>query len=364
MESSNLITCRDRDINSGVLPAGLSSQIPGGNISAAFSRGSMFQPGETVGQYEILEPAGEGGFARIYKARSPEGAIVALKFPMIDLIGDIATYERFLREFKIGQKLNHHAFAHMIALSDSPYGPYIVQEFIEGVSLRSRFTDKQPLPLEEALNIADQIADALAHIHARGVVHRDLKPDNVIIGPDGKIHILDLGNALFERARRVTWRIFSDAMGTPDYISPEQIQGKRGDNRTDIYALGIILYEMLTGVVPFQADNPFAAMNLRLTSTPVSPRSLNSSVPAGIAAITMKCIRREPDERYERADQLLHDLKRYEELDLSEFVFPPEKTVRAHITDRQIYMLGAIIGAAFILVAALIILAVYWVQHR
>ena len=113
----------------------------------------MFQPGEKVGQYEILEPAGEGGFARIYKARSADGAIVALKFPMIDLIGDIATYERFLREFKIGQKLNHPAFAHMIALCDSPYGPYIVQEFVEGVSLRSRFIDKQPLPLEETLNI-------------------------------------------------------------------------------------------------------------------------------------------------------------------------------------------------------------------
>jgi serine/threonine protein kinase len=325
----------------------------------------MFQPGEMVAQYEILEPAGEGGFARIYKARSADGAIVALKFPMIDLIGDIATYERFLREFKIGQKLNHPAFAHMIALNDSPNGPYIVQEFVEGVSLRSRFIDHQPLTLAETLNIADQIADALAHIHARGVVHRDLKPDNIIIGPGGGIHILDMGNALFERARRVTWNILSDAMGTPDYIAPEQIQGKRGDNRTDIYALGIILYEMLTGSVPFQADNPFAAMNLRLTSTPVSPHSLNSSVPPGLAAIVMKCIRRDPDERYERADQLLHDLKHHEELDQSEFAFPPEKTVRAHITDRQIYLLGAIIGVAFIVVATLIILAVYWIhQHR
>jgi serine/threonine-protein kinase len=324
----------------------------------------MFEPGEKVGQYEILELVGEGGFARIYKARSADGLIVALKFPMIDLIGDIATYERFLREFKVGQKLNHPAFARMIALCDSPYGPYLVQEFVEGVSLRSRIIDKQPLPLEETLNIGGQIADALAHIHAREVVHRDLKPENVVIGPGERIHILDLGNALFERARRVTWRLFSDAIGTPDYVSPEQIQGKRGDNRTDIYALGIMLYEMLTGCVPFSADNPFAAMNLRMTSTPVSPRKLNSAVPEGLAAIVMKCIRRDPDERYQRADQLLQDLKNYEQLDLSQFVFPPEKTIRAHITDRQIYVLAAIIGAAFIVVAVLIVLAVYWIQHR
>jgi len=364
MESSNLITCPDQNMNEQVSSEELTARNSDGYFSTGPSRGSMFQTGEKVGQYEILEQVGEGGFARIYKARSADGVIVALKFPMIDLIGDIATYERFLREFKVGQKLNHPAFARMIALCDSPYGPYLVQEFVEGVSLRSRFIDKQPLPLGETLNIGGQMADALAHIHAREVVHRDLKPENIVIGPGERIHILDLGNALFERARRVTWRIFSDAIGTPDYVSPEQIQGKRGDSRTDIYALGIMLYEMLTGSVPFSADNPFAAMNLRMTSTPVSPRKLNSSVPEGIAAIVMKCIRRDPDERYERADQLLQDLKHYEELDLSQFIFPPEKTIRAHITDRQIYVLGAIIGVAFIVVAVVIILAVYWIQHR
>ena len=146
-----------------------------------------------------------------------------------------------------------------------------------------------------------------------------MKPENIIIGPDGRLHIIDFGSSLLEGSRRVTWRFGSDTFGTPDYMAPEQIQGKRGDVRTDVYALGIILYELLTGTVPFHGDNALSVMNQHLTAIPISPRKLQSSIPPKIEAIIFKSIRRNPDERYQSASELLNDLKHFADIDLSQF---------------------------------------------
>ena len=318
----------------------------------------MLDIGQVVCGYEIIESLGRGGFASIYKARGPDGGLVTLKFPAPEIIGDPAVYERFRREFTIGQKLSHPAIARSLALSDTPEGLCLVLEFAEGASLRTHLHDHGRLPLDRTLDIAEQLAQALDYLHSNGVCHRDLKPENILIGSDGRVRIVDFGIALLEGARRVTWRSLTDVMGTPDYMAPEQIQGKRGDARTDIYALGTIIYEMLTGTVPFQGDNPLAAMNQHLVGVPVPPREVLPSIPVGVELAILKAIRRDPDQRYQYAHDLAHDLKNYETLDPSEFHFAKDKKARGVVTDRQIWILSAIIAGAFVAVVAIVLLVV------
>ena len=168
----------------------------------------------------------------------------------------------------------------------------------------------------------------------------------------GKLHIIDFGIALLQAAMRVTWRNLSDALGTPDYMAPEQIQGKRGDARTDLYALGIIFYEMLTGSVPFQGDNPLSVMNQHLVSTPPLPRQSNPTIPLQIEAIIMKSIRKNPKERYQSAEAFSDDIKHYKEMEIPNLPLKKEK-VGGVITNRQIWVLSGIMGFVFLAIMAL-----------
>jgi serine/threonine protein kinase len=322
----------------------------------------MFEIGEVVCGYEIVESLGQGGFSQIYKARDTGDKFVTLKFPLANIIGDPAIYERFRREFAIGQKLEHPAFPHAIAINEDATGPCLVTEYIEGKSLRANLQQRAPMPLDEALCLFQELLAAIEYLHTQGVYHRDLKPENIIIG-GSKVHVVDFGLALLKGARRVTWMALTDAMGTPDYMAPEQIQGKRGDARTDIYALGTIFYEMLTGSVPFRGDNPLAAVSQHLTGTPLPPTELNPSISPAVEAVILKCIRRDPDERYQSAGDLLHDLKHPEQLDLSQFPRRQERQARAVITDRQIWILSAVIGIAFVAIVALIVAVVLLVRR-
>ena len=305
--------------------------------------------------YEILESIGSGGLSQSYKARGSDGTFVTLKFPSPALVGDPATYERFLRELKIGQKLLHPAIPRALSFSENRTGPCLVLEYIEGKSLRAMLQDMALLPLDKSLDIISQLAEALDYLHKNGVYHRDLKPENVLIDLQGKVHIVDFGIALLQGARRVTWRNLSDVLGTPDYMAPEQIQGKRGDARTDLYALGIIFYEMQTGAAPFHGDNSLAVMNQHLTVTPPAPRQSNREIPSSIEAIIMKAIRKNPGERYQSAAAFLDDLKHYQELDVSQFPRGQER-VTGLITNRQIWILGGLIALGFIIIIGLIII--------
>lgn len=323
----------------------------------------MFKEGEIVCGYKILECLGKGGFSQIYKASDPDGKPVILKFPDLSLISDPATYERFRREFAIGQKLDHPAIPRAINLVESSEGLFIVLNYIEGKSLRSFINDNAPLPLNKALSIADQLVELVDYLHAHGVCHRDLKPENIIIGSSGELHIIDFGSSLLEGTRRVTWRFGSDTFGTPDYMAPEQIQGKRGDVRTDVYALGIILYELLTGTVPFHGDNALSVMNQHLTANPLSPRKLQSSIPLEIEAIVLKSIRRNPDERYQFASELRNDLKHFADIDLSQFLTDPERKSTGVLTDSQIWIGTILLSIAFLILISLILLVVYIMQR-
>jgi serine/threonine-protein kinase len=323
----------------------------------------VFEKGAIVCGYEILELIGSGGLSQNYKARGSDGSFVTLKFPSPVLVGDPATYERFLRELKIGKQLVHPAIPRALSINENREGPCLVLEYIDGKSLRMILKDSAPLSLEESLDITGQLAEALAYLHNHGVYHRDLKPENVVIDSHGKVHIVDFGIALLQGARQVTWRNLSDVLGTPDYMAPEQIQGKRGDARTDLYALGIILYEMLTGIVPFHGDNALSVMHQHLTVTPPLPRHSNPSIPPHIEDIIMKSIRKNQKERYQSAEAFLNDLKNYQEVDVSQFPRVRER-VAGLVTNRQIWILGGLIAFGFLVIIGVIIMIALLVKHH
>jgi serine/threonine-protein kinase len=315
----------------------------------------MYKKGEFVYDYEIVEPLGSGAICQTYKAVGPNGKFVTMKFPSLAMVGDASTYEHFLREAKIGKQLVHPAIPRTISLFENCEAPCLILEYIEGHTLRSILADHAPFSLEEASWITRQLASALIYLHNHGVYHRDLKPENVLLDSTGRVHIIDFGIALLEGARRVTWRNLSDVLGTPDYISPEQIQGKRGDARSDLYSLGIMFYEMLTGAVPFSGENATAVMNQHLTVAAGLPSKINPAIPPNIDAIIMKSIRKDPKERYQTAESYLDDLKNYKELDTSNFPTKKEK-VTGVVTNRQIWVFSGLIALGFIVITGIIIL--------
>ena len=315
----------------------------------------MYKKGEFIYGYEIIELLGSGGLSQNYKARGSDCALVTLKFPSPALVGNPVTYERFLRELKIGQQVIHPSIQHALSIIDNREGPCMVLEYIEGKTLRSLLEERAPLTLEKSLDITGQLAVALIYLHKHGFYHRDLKPENVLIDPFGRIHIIDFGLALLQGARRVTWQNFSDVLGTPCYMSPEQIQGKRGSAQTDLYALGIMFYEMLTGTVPFHGDDTMFVMDQQLTAAPPLIRKTKPSIPVNIEAIIMKCLRKNPKERYESVEQFQADLEKYENLNISQFPHGRE-SVKGLITNRQLWMVGGFIAFGLIIVTGLIVI--------
>jgi serine/threonine protein kinase len=320
------------------------------------------QPGAKIDAFEIKEAIGHGAFSDVFLAEDPQGRKVVLKCPHDAIIGDTATFDRFRRELEIAKRLDHPGIQRSYDLGAHRSRPYLVMEYVEGETLRELLNREKRLPTARAIDLTDQLAEAMAYAHAQGVFHRDLKPENLLITPAGKLVVTDFGIALLEGARRLTWRWLTSAVGTPDYMAPEQIQGKRGDARTDIYAIGIMLFEMLTGRVPWEGDNPLAVMQQHLSAPLPDIASLNPSVLAPLEAIVRKCLRKNPDERYQDAGELLHDLRHWQDLDLSKFVFTAEAPVRPQ-SERGLYLIIAGLSVGFLLSAAAATYLYYLLNH-
>jgi len=241
------------------------------------------------------------------------GRAVAIKVPHPEMESDPVLFDRFRREEDIGKKLDHPGVMKVYADNDRSQ-IYMVMEWVDGKLLRQILNAEKKLPPERAVRIALGVADALGYIHSHGVVHRDLKPENIMVDPNDRIKLIDFGIAGQEGARRLTFAKLSQVMGTPEYISPEQVKGKRGDGRSDIFALGVMLYEMLTGKAPFQGPNPFAIMNDRLLNNPIPPREIDPSISPQLQEIIYRAIERDPKNRYPNTAELTRDLEHPEEV--------------------------------------------------
>ena len=278
---------------------------------------STYTPGTLVDHYEIIRMLGHGGMNRVYLARDVNNQQeVVLKFPNDDLIGDIAVFERYRREFEIGNRLHHPQVQHLLNNDEKRSEDYMVVAYIKGKTLRAVLEEHapNPLPVTQAINITIQICEVLAYCHEHGIFHRDIKPENIMMQDDGSIIIIDFGIALLEGARRVTWRGLSGTMGTPDYMSPEQLKGERGTADSDVYAVGVMLYEMLCGHTPFEGENIFAIMNQHVSQDPPSILLANPEISPELATVVMRAIRRDQAKRYQSVNELLHDLRNLEEV--------------------------------------------------
>jgi serine/threonine protein kinase len=269
---------------------------------------AKLSPGTILdGRFAIVETIRSGGMATIFKARDLEnnGDMVAVKIPHETVEMDPALYSRFQREDEIGVELDHPSVLRFVPVTKRSR-LYIVTEFLTGTTLFHVLRERRRLPEKEALAIAARICEALQYLHERGVVHRDLKPENIMLCEDGSLRLVDFGISKGAASRRLTFVGF--APGTPHYMAPERVHGRRGDGRTDTYSLGAMLYEMLTGTIAFNDEDISIIVNSRVTGDPEPPRKLNPEISPQAEEIVLHAMERDPSRRYQTAAEMRAEL--------------------------------------------------------
>jgi len=275
---------------------------------------AAMQAGEKLDHYVIEDVVAQTGMSTLFRATDElTGESVALKVPEPQLEADVIYFGRFQREQEIGKRLAHPGVIRVLP-GNHQSRLYMVMEWVDGRPLRNIIHEQGKLPPERAIRIAVGILQVLEYIHSQGVVHRDLKPENIMVCADDSIKLIDFGIASQSGARRLTFGKLSTIVGTPTYISPEQAKGKRGEARSDVYAAGVILYEMLTGQEPFHGDNPLAVMNDRLFNDPTPPREANPEISPQLQEVIYRALERDPRNRYPHARAFISDLENMEKV--------------------------------------------------
>jgi serine/threonine-protein kinase len=310
------------------------------------------EAGSKLDFYRIDAPVARSGMATIYRATDVrDNRTVALKVPHPDMEADPIFFDRFKREGAIGERLRHPNVMQVFG-GEKRSRAYMVMEWCEGRLLR-KILDEGRMPQDRAMRIAAEVLEALDYIHANGVVHRDLKPENIMVDDNDHIKLIDFGIASDSASRRLTYANFTATLGTPNYISPEQVKGKRGDGRTDIYSMGVILYEMLSGKLPFSGPTPLAAMNDRLLNHPVPPRVADPSISPQLQEILYRALERDPRNRYAQARDFLHDLQNPDQVGVEDRPELRDWQKRKSQLSRKILYYG---GLALIPVAILLLM--------
>ncbi len=267
------------------------------------------EPGDVVDQYRLLERISSNDVGSVWRAIDTEsGQTVALKIPARSAESDLVFFERFRREEALGQRLDHASIVKVLR-PRAKSREYIAMELAPGTTLRALLDPGRAWETARALELVRQLCDAVEYLHEHGVVHRDLKPENIVVDEHGGIKIIDLGIALDRSARRLTWGRLSHRVGTPDYMAPEQIAGRRGDARSDVYAIATILFELLTGHLPFGADGALAMMHAKASEEPRRPSFFRRDIDRGLEAVLVRALHRRPADRQGSLAELIADLR-------------------------------------------------------
>jgi len=319
------------------------------------SRGDIF-----ADRYEIIEDLGEGGMGRVYRAFDQKiKEAVALKLIRPEIGFNTQAIERFRNELKIARKISHRNVCRMYDLGEEGFLTYITMEYVSGEDLKRFVKRAGQLTSGKAIFIAKQVAAGLTEAHRLGVIHRDLKPQNIMIDQDGNARIMDFGIARFVDSDKLTGS--GVMIGTPEYMSPEQAELKDVDKRTDIYSLGVVMYEMVTGQVPFEGETPLSIVMKHKSVQPRNVREINTMIPKDLASIIAKCLEKDRAKRYQSAEEFIADLNSVERgLSTQERVVPKKKAVTAvkkikkTLPWKQILVpAAAVVGCVIVLLAVL-----------
>ncbi|MCJ7680964.1 MAG: protein kinase, partial [Candidatus Aminicenantes bacterium] len=310
-------------------------------------RGSIF-----AGRYEIIEELGKGGMGKVYRVEDKKiKEEVALKLLKPEIASDKKTIERFSNELKMARKIVHKNVCRMYDINEEKGNHFITMEYVSGQDLKGMIRQSRQLTIGTSISIAKQICDGLTEAHKIGIVHRDLKPSNIMIDKGGDAHIMDFGIARSLKEKGITGA--GVMIGTPEYMSPEQVEGKEVDQRSDIYSLGIIMYEMLTGRVPFEGDSPFTIGIKHKSEIPDPPVKINPRISDDLNRLILKCLEKDKEKRYESAAEVRADLESIEKgMPTTERVIPKRKT----ITSREVTVTFSM---KKLIIPALVIIAVF-----
>jgi serine/threonine protein kinase len=317
------------------------------------------EAGTQIDSYRIEAPIARSGMASVFRAVDVrDNRVVALKIPHPDMEADPILFDRFQRESGIGERLNHPRVMRVYG-GENHTRVYMVMEWCEGRLLREILNEGR-IPQHRAIHIAIDVLEALEYIHENGVVHRDLKPENIMVDADDNVKLIDFGIAGDTAARRLTYANFTATLGTADYISPEQVKGKRGDGRSDTYSMGIILYEMLTGRQPFTGSSPMEVMNDRLLNHPTPPTVAEPSISPQLQEVLYRALERDPKNRYAKARDFARDLEHLEQVGVEDRAEIRDWSKRKKQLPRQILYYGALA----LIPVAILLLMMLAAHHR